>query len=387
MSRRRFLSLFILIASAVSGVLIADYIGAVFAMTVIGMFCCSFLLLPFSLLGLTLSLDNPQDVQRGGNADLQVHLTRKGFCPCGSVKIIFSLQNHFTGHSSKESVIVQPVKGKSTLALPVHAPHAGNTEISVTRIWFYDLTGLLCIPRKVKGAASFCALPQSETARVRSVLPQEAEDSGEADPNRPGHSRPELFGVHEYVPGDPLRDIHWKLSARLDKMMVREYVRPVSRDIGLLLLNGGSGISPAAADKLADAAFSLSLSLVQADIRHTLCWCENGQAKTAPVQSEEDVFAAARAMLSVPLCPSDMLCSFLHSALPPAALRVIFAASEDETVIRSLLPREHDRLFFIGDDVPPLFAERISVCKASPVHSPESPAASAALLLDQGVYA
>lgn len=177
----------------------------------------------------------------------------------------------------------------------------------VTRVWFYDLTGLLCIPRKVKGAASFCALPQIETARVRSVLPQEAEDSGEADPNRPGHSRPELFGVHEYVPGDPLRDIHWKLSARLDKMMVREYVRPVSRDIGLLLLNGGSGISPAAADKLADAAFSLSLSLVQADVRHTLCWCENGQAKTAPVQSEEDVFAAARAMLSVPLCPSDML--------------------------------------------------------------------------------
>lgn len=387
MRRQRFLSLFILIASAVSGVLIADYIGAVFAMTVIGMFFCSFLLLPFSLFGLTLSLDAPQDVQRGENTNFQVRLTRKGFCPCGSVRIVFSLQNHFTGHSSKESVIVRPVKGKSTLTLPVYAPHVGNTEIAVTCVWFYDLTGLLCIPRKMKGAASFCALPQSETAPVRSISPQEAEDSGEVDPNRPGHSRPDLFGVHEYVPGDPLRDIHWKLSARLDKMMVREYVRPVSRDMGLLLLNGGSGISLAAADRLADAAFSLSLSLVQADVRHTLCWCENGQAKTALVQSEEDVFAAARAVLSVPLCPSDMLCGFLHSALPPAALRVIFAASDEESVILSLLPREHDRLFFIGDDVPPLFAERISVCRASSVHSPETPAAAVALLLDQGVYA
>ena len=64
MSRRRFLSLFILIASAVSGILIADYIGAVFAMAVIGMFLCSFLLLPFSLFGLTLSLDTPRDVHR-----------------------------------------------------------------------------------------------------------------------------------------------------------------------------------------------------------------------------------------------------------------------------------------------------------------------------------
>lgn len=386
MRRQRFLSLFILIASAVSGVLIADYIGAVFAMTVAGMFLCSFFLLPSSLFGLTLSLDVLQDVQHGGNTDLQVHLTRKGFCPCGSVKIVFSLQNHFTGHSSKESLIVRPVKGKSTLILPVYVPHVGNTEISVTRVWFYDLTGLLCIPRNMKSTVSFCALPQSETAPVRFVLPQEAEDSGEVDSNRPGHSRPELFGVHEYVPGDPLRDIHWKLSARLDKMMVREYVRPISRDMELLILNGGGGISLAAADKLTDAAFSLSLSLVQADIRHTLCWCENGQAKAAPVQSEEDVFTAARTMLSAPLCPSDMLCQFLHDTLPPASLRVIFAASEDEAVIRSLLPRKHDRLFFIGSEVPPLFAERISVCEASPVDSPQSPAAAAALLLEEGVY-
>lgn len=190
MSRRRFLSLFILIASAVSGVLIADYIGAVFAMTVIGMFCCSFLLLPFSLFGLT--------AFSGQSAGCAARRECR-FAGTSYTKGLLSVrqrQNHLLFTESFYRSFLQRErdraagKGKSTLALPVHAPHAGNTEISVTRVWFYDLTGLLCIPRKVKGAASFCALPQIETARVRSVLPQEAEDSGEADPNRPGHSRP-----------------------------------------------------------------------------------------------------------------------------------------------------------------------------------------------------
>lgn len=94
MSRRRFLSLFILIASAVS----RSYCGLYRSSLCHDgdrYVCCSFLLLPFSLFGLTLSLDNPQDVQHGGNADLQVHLTRKGFCPCGSVKIILLFTESF----------------------------------------------------------------------------------------------------------------------------------------------------------------------------------------------------------------------------------------------------------------------------------------------------
>lgn len=387
MRRQRLLSLFVLIAGAIAGVVIVDYIGAVFAITVFGSYLCAFLLLPFSLSGLKLSLDRPQDVQRGENADLQVHLTRRIFCPCGSVKIVFSLKNRFNGLSSTESVIVRPMRGGSTLTLPVHAPHAGNTEVAVKRVWFYDLTGLLCIPRRMEAVATFCALPQNETIPVHSVLPQETEDSGETDPNRPGHSRPELFGVHEYLPGDPLRDIHWKLSARLDKMMVREYVRPVSRDMELLLLNGGSGLSLAAVDKLADAAFSLSLSLAHSQINHTFCWCENGQAKTVLIRSEGDSFAAVRAALSAGLCSSGELCSFLHGALPPASLRIILAASDDEAVIRSLFPRERDRLLFIGDEVPPLFAERIAACKACPADSPEHPVAAAAFLLEQGVRA
>jgi uncharacterized protein (DUF58 family) len=43
----------------------------------------------------------------------------------------------------------------------------------------------------------------------------------------------ELFGVREYRPGDPLRRIHWRSSARLGELVVREYEPPGVQTIGI----------------------------------------------------------------------------------------------------------------------------------------------------------
>ena len=43
----------------------------------------------------------------------------------------------------------------------------------------------------------------------------------------------ELFGVREYRPGDPLRRIHWRSSARLGALVVREYEPPGVQTVGI----------------------------------------------------------------------------------------------------------------------------------------------------------
>ncbi|MDQ6720620.1 MAG: DUF58 domain-containing protein [Candidatus Dormibacteraeota bacterium] len=43
----------------------------------------------------------------------------------------------------------------------------------------------------------------------------------------------ELFGVREYRPGDPLRRIHWRSSARLGELVVREYEPPGVQTVGI----------------------------------------------------------------------------------------------------------------------------------------------------------
>lgn len=43
----------------------------------------------------------------------------------------------------------------------------------------------------------------------------------------------ELFGVREYRPGDPLRRIHWRSSARRGELVVREYEPPGVQTLGI----------------------------------------------------------------------------------------------------------------------------------------------------------
>jgi uncharacterized protein (DUF58 family) len=43
----------------------------------------------------------------------------------------------------------------------------------------------------------------------------------------------ELFGVREYRAGDPLRRIHWRSSARLGELVVREYEPPGQETVGI----------------------------------------------------------------------------------------------------------------------------------------------------------
>jgi uncharacterized protein (DUF58 family) len=45
----------------------------------------------------------------------------------------------------------------------------------------------------------------------------------------------EFYGIREYQPGDPLRRVHWRSSARMGRLAVVEYEHDVSVDVTLLL--------------------------------------------------------------------------------------------------------------------------------------------------------
>ncbi len=45
----------------------------------------------------------------------------------------------------------------------------------------------------------------------------------------------DFFGVREYTPGDPIRHIHWPSTARIGRLVVREFERTVTDQVTLLL--------------------------------------------------------------------------------------------------------------------------------------------------------
>jgi uncharacterized protein (DUF58 family) len=65
-----------------------------------------------------------------------------------------------------------------------------------------------------------------------SAAPQARELEASVSAPRAGAGS-ELFGVREYRPGDPLRRIHWRSSARLGELVVREYEPPGVQTVGI----------------------------------------------------------------------------------------------------------------------------------------------------------
>ena len=59
---------------------------------------------------------------------------------------------------------------------------------------------------------------------------------------RPGDDPGETFDIREYQEGDSIRQIHWKLTGKLDKMMIRQRSFPVMirSDPGRAIFKGKS---------------------------------------------------------------------------------------------------------------------------------------------------
>ena len=92
----------------------------------------------------------------------------------------------------------------------------------------HDLFGLFSykISREVK--AQIAVVPNVFPVDI--VMTESAHAMPDSDPYssvKPGNDPSETFGMREYVPGDSIKAIHWKLSQKTGKTIVREMGLPI----------------------------------------------------------------------------------------------------------------------------------------------------------------
>ena len=179
--------------------------------------------------------------------------------------------------------------------------HCGAVKIRGVRVRICDYLGLFSFPVGKK---------QQRLVLVRPVpvKPGELPDLSRfmASVTRPkaGGGYSENHDLRLYRPGDSLRQIHWKLSAKSGKLMVREPLEPISN--AALLTMTLSGSEQERDEKLGQLLW-MSRYLAQQQIKHRIFCATGSGMKLLFVTNETEALDAVDQLLQCAVLKETML--------------------------------------------------------------------------------
>lgn len=263
-----------------------------------------FILLIIQTAKLNISISSSSKASERGKPEvIKIFLENTAFFPVTACRLTFRYKCFFPPDkpvNEKYSVII-PVSqlSKETLTVSFTPKHCGYIDISSARAAVYDIIGLTFIFKKIQFNDRITVLPKvypfsSETERSFSY-------NAEGDTfsqTRSGDDPSEIFELREYRSGDSLNHIHWKLSSRGEKFIVKELSKPISSKI-LILCDTGSCRTASDTDKIFDITATLSSFLVNAQAAHTLTVPSgDGLLFTSEISGQESLISAVAELCS-----------------------------------------------------------------------------------------
>jgi hypothetical protein len=112
----------------------------------------------------------------------------------------------------------------------------------------------------------------------------------------------EVYGIREYVSGDPVKNMHWKLSEKTGHLLVKELGLPVTDQLVVMLdTASGKDASPDLMDAEASVFMSITSALKDDDIDFSVCFNdENEELIWRKISSDEDIRAVSDEYLRIP---------------------------------------------------------------------------------------
>ena len=248
-----------------------------------------------AMLRTRLKLETPAFVAHGEAAYVTLW-AGNGFLPQPNLRFRLSITAVMTG---QKTILRQKVKSQGSWYVPLPTGHVGAYVCRVEKPRVYDYLGLFRLPVSAPAPVTTLVLP---TAKEPEKLPNLSQFLVRQLKPKPGGGFSEEHELRDYRPGDSLRDIHWKLSVKTDRVIVREAQEPVR---GLTLLTFDLQGDEVRIDETLEELLWLSQWLLCHDTPHQILWMDPSdyELETAQVEREEELQALMKRLLQTPLRP------------------------------------------------------------------------------------
>lgn len=215
-----------------------------------------------------LKLTAQPNQRKGTEAEVLLELENPTLLPINPV-CTFQIQNLLSGAAVREKLCFCG----SSMTLRVKSDFCGRLRITMEKARLYDCFGVVGIALNCRQKCHITVQPDGFETHIALGDTQGAmAESEQYSQYRSGTDLTETFQLREYLPGDSLRQIHWKLSGKLDRLIVREPGLPIVQDVLLFWERTAPEETLRSIDAQAEVVVSLGRAMLEQDVQFRLGW-------------------------------------------------------------------------------------------------------------------
>lgn len=225
----------------------------------------------------------------------------------GRVGMVFRCRNVITGGIENIPATLLPSSGSvEYFSLPMNTSCCGAVEVTLVDVYEFDPLGFTKAPiLHVSFSASYMVYPELVDMTVHAAQAVRADNLGaEYDRHKKGQDPTEVLDMRAFRQGDSLKRVHWKLSARLEDLIVREPSLPADCDISIVAaVEVGDSADPnciPVMDATLSLVASISLSLLRQGIVHEVSHAEENIIAIDPIDGRPAFDGMLDVLMSTP---------------------------------------------------------------------------------------
>lgn len=289
-----------------------------------------FMLFIYNMMGLFLiqiSLEAPLGITEcGKKVPIKIKIQNYSRFPTGRISVQL-LEFYALFGKKKKTVFYTSVAGKQLNeecgVTVVHAEwnpgYTGKVVMRVRKARCFDLLGTLALPlpkKAYQGAEVITVMPSIYPVPVEigDTIRNFAAEQERYLQNDMEETVTEQFQIRSYQPGDRIRSIHWKLSAKEDEWMVKEYLSvrgcPVLFFLEMTDVIGWRERRKEAENRenFFTVVVSLSKSMLQKECIHYVIWYDDTEQDVLRyrVEKEEDIYILLARIHSIGKLPEKL---------------------------------------------------------------------------------
>jgi len=213
-----------------------------------------------------------------------IRIANEGILPTPFIRVKI-IQIDENGKSADENIFalsIPPMKAvdfKSSIIMK----RRGLYEVGIKEVELYDIFGLFKFKRSINIIEEILVLPKQILLYSSVGKNITSEDGEEKMKRKVGEDRTIISHIRDYIEGDNINSVHWKLSSKKDDLIVKVYDRPNDNNIMIIADMQAHEFEDAdlwedSGDAVVEASLAIALKCVYEDKSCVLYWYDAQQS-------------------------------------------------------------------------------------------------------------